>query len=201
MRSEMRLTNRQLSLTACQSCHETWWDCQDLAENDLTVLTACQSWMRWDEMKLSGSVITALLLTGFCYRIRLWWNCLANNQSCTVTHWLLVMEWDVISRQISLQHNSLAVGHGMGWDEASTKSVYCHSLPVSHGMRCDETAWKKITESAATHHLLVMWWEVTRQYSKSVHCHSQTVDHGDETAWQKTTSEPSLTCCWSWDEM
>ena len=216
-----RITALRLSLTCCWPWDEKWDE-----TDKQTVVTHCLSVMPWnmmrssrpgrkwpycthclsvmDEMRLPGSVITVLLLTGFCYRIRLWWNCLANNH-CTVTHWLLVMEWDGISWQISLQHyDSLAVGHGMGWDEVGTKSVYCHSLPVSHEMRCDETAWKKITEFAATHHLLVMWWEVPIQCRKSVHCHSQTVDHGmicDETAWQKITEPLWLTCCWSWDEM
>jgi hypothetical protein len=100
-----------------------------------------------DEVRLPG-IITALSLTGFVIGL----DCDGTQAWQKITALSLTGYWSWNEMRLmrfpgrkSLQHHSLAVGHGMGWDEAGTKSVHCHSLPVSHGMRYDGTTWQKIS--------------------------------------------------------
>ena len=80
-------------------------------------LTYCWSWdERW-LMVVPGTQIKQChsLPVGHGMRYE-WWECMANKLS-SVTHFLLVMEWDMINEQAIKQCHSLAVGHSMKHDQ------------------------------------------------------------------------------------
>ena len=158
----------------------------------ITVLYSLPVSHKWDMMRLHGIGSLCCHSQAFVMGLD------GDENGCTVTHWLLIMGWDEI-RLPSRKCHSLAVGHGMRWDEADAKisphfllvmgwdvmrlpgrkSAHCYSPSVSHVMRCDKTARQKIRccHSQTVDYGMILMWLAER---KPVHCYSHAIWGGDE---------------------
>ena len=108
------------------------------------------------------------------------WDCVAKKEH-SVTHILLVMEWDVVRL------------HNNKWGQY-------HSHTVSHWMRCDDTAWQK--KGFITHKLLGCDENPGQEkgaVSLTSCCHGRCDDSEMRLCSRKRVA--SLTTCRSWDVM
>ena len=113
-----------------------------------------------------------------------WWDCLIKKSS-SVTHFLLVMRWNMIGETAWQRNKAVSLTPYWSWNETwlmrlpGKEIKLCHSLPVSHVMKHD---WWNHLARSVTHSLFVMGWNMIA-----------------EIAWQRNKAV-SLTSCWSWDE-